>query len=173
MLPIGRQLNSPSINAQGLGNINERIPLDWRQVRVQQDGQNWKLVYAGYVLADFGKNEPEAKRALGVVQHYRFSEQCLVGRPKPSLTYYLVGGQAPRGVLIGVNATSFQAETLSLQWRGNKWAIVDGYRPLMEFGDKPEEAKQAMQAIKQQKFDTICRVGASDAPGMTFLVRTR
>ncbi len=95
VLPASRQLSSPNPLLPDMTDLGDRVPIDYRQVQVQKDGEEWKLVQGAYTLASFGTNEADARKALDVVQFYRFTEHCLVGRPKPVFSYFLVRGQAP------------------------------------------------------------------------------
>jgi hypothetical protein len=40
-------------------------------------------------------------------------------------------------------------------------------------GERPEEARQVLAAIQQNKFARLCRLGAFDGEGLTFFVRAR
>jgi hypothetical protein len=181
------------VNKPGAGNLNparqigaiepllrdqalqaDKVVFDCRQVQVRRDNQDWKLFYGPVVLANFGPNQTDARTALNVLQFYRCNEQCLVGSPKePSFTYYLSNGQPPRGLCFGMGGVAFHPETLTIRQAGKDWAIYQGNRPLVHFGDKEDDAKQLLQAIQQNKFDHICHIGHPDVPGMTLLVRTQ
>jgi hypothetical protein len=168
-----RQLALPSSEAPGKSAAQERVPLVWTQIRVRHLKRNWELVYGDYVLADFGANEREAWQALSAVQYYRFTEQCLIGQPTPSFSYFLVNGHAPLGLQLGANAITFRARDLSVRKVGDGFAIVDGSHALMSFGDKEDEARQALTAIQQYRFDTLCRIGSTVPTPLIFLVRSR
>src|SRR5207249_6784379 len=103
-LPSGRQLVTANASAQDLAVLGERVPFDWRRVELRQDKQDWKLVAGSYALANFGGHQDDARRALTALQFYRFTEQHWIGPPAASaLTYFLVNGQPPRGLVFGVN----------------------------------------------------------------------
>ena len=57
--------------------------------RAQYASGEWKLVDGTHWLVSFGSNEAEARQAEEVVRHYRLSRECFVGRPHPSMTYWL------------------------------------------------------------------------------------
>jgi hypothetical protein len=172
-LPQGRQLGLPGSGAGDLTPLGDRVPTHWRQVQLRQEGKDWKLVLGGYTLASFGPSERDARTALAAVQFYRFTDQYLVGHPKPAFSYFLVNGQAPHGLMFGLNTTAFRSESLTVQHTDDGWMVGEGIRPLLAFGDKEEEAKTALQAIQRFHFDTLCRIGSDDSAGMTFLVRSR
>jgi hypothetical protein len=157
----------------GLDDLAERVPFDWRQAQVRQEGKDWKLAVGGHVLADFGTDEHAARVGLSAVQYYRFTEQCLVGGDGGRFSYYLINGQPPRGTLFGVDAHPFQAERLETRQVEGKWAVCEGDQPLVQLGGKQEEAQHVLEAIRRNQFDRLCRLGTAGDKGMTFLVRTR
>lgn len=154
-----------------LGGIGERLYLSWHLVQVKQEGRDWKLVCGSDTLAEFGADERSARRALDAVRYYRFTELRRIGTPRPVFTFYLINGQAPHGVMFGMHSEYFNPDKLTVGQVGNDWVIQDGKRALFHFGDKAEEARQALEVIRQHKFDRVCRIG--QANGLTFLVRTR
>src|SRR5262249_41012515 len=151
-----------------IATLGERVPVDVRQVRVVHERQAYKLLCGTYVIADFGPSERDAQQAEAAFHTYRFTEHCLVGPPKPVFSYFLVNGRAPHGLPLGLQGTAFRPQDLTVRQEGNVWAICDGDRPLLPFGDKANEARQALQAIQQFEFDTVCRIGQGDTP-MTIL----
>jgi hypothetical protein len=171
-LPGGRQLAVPNLVAADPTGTVERVSLDWRQVQVRRENHDWKLVQDNYTLANFGANEYQARQALRVVQYYRFTEHCLVGTP-PVFRYFLVQGQAPRGLLLGTNTMPFRPEMLQVQQLAKDFVIADGNRILFHFGEKDKEARQVLQILQQHKFDHLCRIGLYEPAGMVILVRTR
>jgi hypothetical protein len=52
-------------------------------------GGRWKVVDGSHWLLDTGSNEADARRAEEVIRHYRLNRQCFVGRPNPSMSYWL------------------------------------------------------------------------------------
>src|SRR5205085_313845 len=66
----------------------DRVPFDWRQVQLRQDGSDWKLASGGLVLADFGPNLHDAQLALSALRHYRFTELHRVGGEQAYLTWF-------------------------------------------------------------------------------------
>jgi hypothetical protein len=168
-----RQLHLLESLVAGANVIGERVPIDAHEVRLRQDHQQWKLCQGDYCLANFGMRENDAREALRVVQHYHFTEKCWVGEPTPASTYYLVGGQPPRGVLLGLRSAAFRPEELSLKQVSGIWYIYFAGRPLLRFGGRVEEARQMLQVIQHYQFDHICRVGDADPAALTFLVRDR
>jgi hypothetical protein len=151
----------------------DRTPFDYRQVRLRQDHGGWKLAAGSFVLADFGGDERAARLGLSAVQFYRFTEQCQVGASPERFSYLLAGGQAPRGTMFGVDGRSFQPEQLEVRQVGGRWAVCAGDEPLIQMGERQEDVRRVLKAIRNLQCDRLCRLGTADGKGMTFLVRTR
>jgi hypothetical protein len=172
-IPALRPTGAVVSPAAPLDDLAERTPFDWRQVQLRQDGKDWRLTAGGLVLADFGTDERAARIGLSAMQYYHFTERCVVGGDGGRLSYFLVNGQAPHGVLFGVDNRPFQPDRLEAKQVEGRWAVCEGDAPLLKFGAKPDEAKRAVEAIRRGGFDRLCRLGADGDKGMTFLVRTR
>jgi hypothetical protein len=171
-LPSGRQSVPGGVNLPDTAPA-ERVPFDWRQAKLRREGSSWKLAVGAYTLADFGTNERAARLGEQAMHHYRFNEHCLVGRPETAFSYFLVNGQAPRGVLFGVHGVPFRPETLRVQQAGPECVIGDGHQTLLRLACAEDEAKQLVQAIQRHRFDHLCRVGQPGGEGMTFFTRGR
>jgi hypothetical protein len=163
----GRQLASPLLGfADG---ATERVPFEWRQALVRKEGREWLLVSGTYTIARF-ENEHDARRALTAVQFYRLSEHCRIGHPTPVFNYFLSGGQAPRGSMLGLQRVSIRPTVLEVRKFDRDWALCEGDRPLYWFGEFEQDARQALKDVQRYQFDTVCRVGTSD---FVFLIRGR
>ena len=85
--------------------------------------------------------------------------QCFVGRPDPSMEYYLVNGNAPVGSWPGEDCISFDPEEIEVRHVGGRWKIAENNHWIMDFGDKRNEALQAHRLIKRYGFTYVCFVG--------------
>jgi len=160
-------------NAEMMGKAlpnGERVPFDWRRVEMRQENGNWKLAAGGLVLANFGGDQHEASVALSAVQHYRFTEQWRVAG---DFRYFLSNGQAPRGLMLGAQAQSFQPDALAVKQVEGRYALCAGDKVVVRLGQRAEEAQQLLEVIKRNHFDRLCRLGEGAPQGMTFLVRSR
>jgi hypothetical protein len=151
---------------------SDRVTFDYRQVQARQDQGHWKLMAGTRVLADFGSSEQDAKAALKAVQYYRLTEQHLVGGPTSHVAYYLSNGQPPHGIPFGVSAESIDRQRLTVQQVENRYAVLSGSRPLMYFGDRPDDARHVADVIQRYQFDHVCHVGPEES-GLTVLVREK
>jgi hypothetical protein len=170
-LVAGRQLSQPGEVMTDLDAAAERVPFDWRQVRVRQDGQDWKLEVTGYLIANFGKDEAAARQALSLLQYYRCTEHVLIGGPRPVVSYFLCNGQAPHGMMLGLDGMTFRPDTLVVQRLGTEWVVTDGTRILFNCGDKEQEARHALERIQEKRFDHLVYLGHDPTPVLTFLVK--
>jgi hypothetical protein len=148
----------------------DRTTFDWRQFQLRQDGGQHTLQAGNLVLARFA-NDHDARQALAAVQHYRFTEQDRIGRPQAYCSYFMCNGEAPRGQYVGVRAEPFHPDQLSVSRVEDRWAIVNGEKPLVWFGDRPEEARVMLDVIQRNQFDRLCHIG--DDRGLSFFVRSR
>ena len=153
--------------------LTERVAFDWRQAQVRKDLGHWKVTAGSHVLADFGANQNAAAEALKAVQFYHFTEQCQVGQPSPYCSYFLVSGQAPRGIPFGVQGQPIDVVHLAVQQVGNKYALVSGSQTVLQFGPRPDEARHMLDVIQRHQFDRVCHVGGPEEEGMTFLVKAQ
>lgn len=149
------------------------ISFDYRRAEVRNIGGRWKIVVGRMWLKDFGNvvlSEREARQALRIIKHYRMNQQCFVGRPDPSMEYYLVNGGAPTGSLGGEDCVRFNPANIEVKRIGDRWKIIDGTHWIMDFSDKEGEARMAFRIIKKYGFNHICFVGRRD-PSMTYFRR--
>jgi hypothetical protein len=148
------------------------LRFDPRRVEVRRDQGEWKLFAGQHVLASFGPHQHEARLAWNIVQHYRFTEQRRLGEPETGLTYFLAGGQAPRGLKFGIFSQSFKPAALVVRQVGETYWVFEGVRPLLSCGPHLDLAQEALEVIRRHQFDHLCRVGPGEGGlGMTFLLR--
>ena len=107
------------------------------------------------------------------MQYYHFTEQCQVGQPTPYCTYFLVGGQAPRGIPFGVQGRPLDVDHMQVQKVGDNYVLVTAGQPVLQFGPRPDEARHMFDVIRRQHFDCVCHFGGPEEKGMTFLVQAR
>ena len=143
------------------------IPFDPARARVVNVGGRWKIVVDNMWLLDFGASSTEARQALKVIKFYRMNSQCFVGRPQPSMEFYLVNGQAPQGAMAGEDAIPFDPQNIEVQQVRGRWKIVEGNHWIMDFDQAEDEARQAWSYILRYGFRFICFVGRPD-PSMTY-----
>jgi len=142
-----------------------------KNCRVEWINPSYKVVDGTMWLLDFGSNKDEAYKALEIIQHYKLNSQCFVGRPFPSMEYWLVNGTAPLGNLPGEDCISFNPANIQVSYVGGDYRIVDGSLRLLDFGKNKAEAMEAYNIIKKYSFSEICYVGRPQ-PSMTYFKKT-
>jgi len=147
----------------------ERRAFDWRQAQVRQENGAWKVTVGSQVLAGFGANLQQSQAALAAIRYYRFTEVRAVAGGDGS-AYFLANGASPRGLMLGLQGEELQPDKLDVQHRAEGYAVCQGSHVILQFRDRPEPARQALEAIQRQKLDRLCHVGQE---GMTMLVRSR
>lgn len=148
-------------------NRHDFIPFDPARARVLNVNGRWKIVVDDMWLLDFGANSAEAKQALKIIKFYRMNSQCFVGRPNPSMEFYLVNGRAPEGPMTGEDAISFNPQNIEVMRVAGRWKIVEGNHWIMDFDQAEDEARQAWSYILRYGFRYICFVGRPD-PSFTY-----
>ena len=143
------------------------IGFDWRQAAVKQSDGRWGIIAGNIALLDFNTNEAGARKALQIIQHYKMNTMGFVGRPDPSMVYYLADNAAPSGVFPGEDSLPFSLNQIEAKRVDGSWKLVDGDHSLLDFGANESEAKAAYQLIKKYGFTHICFVGRPNAP-MTY-----
>ncbi len=151
-----------------LGVKEDCVAFNWRNLRATQINNRWKIVDGSHLLLDFGDNEDEARQALRVLRHYRLTGMCFVGRPDPSLTYFLSEGQAPSGAMSREDCIPFDPERIEVKSVNGRWKITDGSHWLFDFGSSEQEARSALALIKRYGFTHTCYIGRPQA-SMTYL----
>lgn len=134
---------------------------------------SWKIVDGSHWIADFGANRAEADGALAMIRRYGFTAQCFVGRPNPSMTYWVRGDQVPGGAptrsedCIAINPDAVQAQNIS-----GSWKVVDGRIWILDFGADRAEAERAADLIRYHGMSRQCFIGRPD-PSFTYWLAAR
>lgn len=136
---------------------------------VQFVGGEWKIVDGSHWMFSFGANKGEAVKALQIIKAYRMNSSCFVGRPDPSFQYLLSNGRAPGGgdLVAGEDCISFIPGQVQIQYiaQSRTWKMVQGNMWMEDFGDKKQEAYDALDVVKKYGFNKQCFVGR---PGPSF-----
>jgi hypothetical protein len=148
-------------------NEHDFIPFNPQKAKVMNVRRRWKIVVDGMWLLDFGSIKKEADQALKVIKHYGLNNQCFVGRPHPSMEFYLADGQAPEGPMAGEDTIPFNPAAVEVQYVRGRWKVVEGNHWIMDFDQAEAEARQALSYILRYGFRYICFVGRPD-PSMTY-----
>jgi len=146
------------------------ISFDPAKARVAKVQGRWKIVVGSMWLKDFGNNATEARKSLRIIRHYGANQQCFVGRPDPSLEYYLVSGNAPSGTMTGEDCIAYNPANADANKVQSRWKITDGAHWMFDFKNEEDEAFTALAVLQKHQFNRSCFVGRPN-PSMTYLRR--
>ena len=153
-------LNGCSILGSGKQVLNEDCyAFDPTGAEVSMMRDTWAITASNKTILSFGQDFADAERALTIMQQYGLNKQCFVGRPGPSMEYFLVDESSPRGALSRENCRTFKPRRLYVAYDYVSWNVMDGDHILLRFGQKESEANQALQILKKYKFSKLCYVG--------------
>lgn len=153
-----------------LGPTEDCVPFNPNRATVKKVKGRWKVADGNHWILDFNKSEWEAETALAIIKKFNLDSICFIGRPGPSMTYFLSKGKAPVGFMTGEDAIRFSWRNVKVKKLQNRWKIVDGSNWLMDFGNKQQEATKALAILKKYRFNKMCFVGRPN-PSMTYFLR--
>lgn len=155
-----------SARKQSTASVKEDcIRFDGGSLDVQRDGDGYVLTDGGSRMLTFA-NRSEALRARQTLEAYDLNQQCFVGRPDPSMTYYLSNGTAPSGPQPDEDCIRFDADQLDLQQEGSRYVLISN-RSRMRMVPNRDEGEQIIAVIEKHGFNRTCYIGRPD-PSMTY-----
>jgi len=139
------------------------IGVNWRDVGVQGKAS----VVAGtgekqLEIINFEGDRNAAERAVEIIRHYRFDQQCFVGRPAPSMVYWKRRAGVPAGGYPGEICTTISPSTTRAKLVAGEWKLVDGHHWLLTFGTNEREARAAADTVARYHLNRQCSVGHGD-----------
>lgn len=143
------------------------IPFRTDRVQVQLNGGRSRITDGNSILMDFGSNNLGAVQAVAVLLTYGLNQQCFVGRPSHSVSYYLKSGQPPAGSMPGEDCLGFNPANLQAAKKQGRWKVVDGSHWLLDFENRRDFAERMVAVIQHHGFTRICFVGRPNPP-MTY-----
>lgn len=160
----------PSLRVGGIhSNIGEDcLTMNYNNIRIEKINSSWKIVEGSSWLLDFGSSVYNAIQAFKIIKHYQFTSQCFVGRPGPSMQYFLSGGKAPVGPFTGEDSIGFNPSAIIVKKINGRWKIVEGSHWIMDFGTSETEALKSFSIIQKYGFNRICFVGRPNPPMVYF-----
>jgi hypothetical protein len=102
-------------------------------------------------------------RAREIFEYYGFDQQCFVGRPDPSMQYFLVDGAAPEGSMPGENGVVFDPDALAVTRTDDGWVVEDDGTAVVACPTR-NEAHRAFAVIQNYDFRKKCWVEGPDGP---------
>lgn len=153
--------------AAALSFAEDCIGFDHRNIEARNIGGDWKVVDGSSWLLSFGPRAAEASRAAQIIRNYRFNQQCFIGRPNASMTYWKRGNDVPNGGMPGDDCVGNNPDTTQAALVGGQWKVVDGGHQMLAFGPRRNEARQAEELIRHYRLNRQCFVGRPNA-SMTY-----
>lgn len=111
-------------------------------------------------------NRSEALRAKQTLEAYKLNQQCFVGRPDPSMTYFLSSGSPPSGPQPDEDCIRFDPDQLELQRDGSQYVLISN-RSRMRMLPSRDEGQKVIAVIQKHGFNRTCYIGRPD-PSMTY-----
>ena len=143
------------------------LSFDWHNVVAQNSG-GWRVTDGSSSMLFYGPDAAGANRAVEIIQHYRFTAQCYIGRPGPSMKYFKRGSGVPSGGYPGQDCVNNNPDTTHAQFVGGEWKLVDGGHWMLSFGSNPTEAHQAEEVVHNYNLNRQCWVGRGDDHKMNY-----
>lgn len=140
-----------------------------QNIQIQPLGAGVRMVDGSHALMAFD-SEAEARQSLEVMRYYGFNRSCFVGRPGPSMHYFLVDDRAPTGAMPGEDCVSLDPDRIQARQVQDSWKMVDNDRWLMDFGAARIQAYTALAIVRHHGFSHHCFV-ARPGPALTYLRR--
>ena len=144
------------------------IDINPNAVSVARKNGRWKLVQGNMWILDAGPNRNEMLRARQIVQRYGLNKQCFVGRPNPSLRYWLTDNKSPQGAIHGEDCVSINPNGLTVSRSGSIYRVLSNGNHSAFAAPSEAEAREIISVIKYYGFTKSCFVGRPD-PSMAYL----
>lgn len=126
------------------------------------------LVTAGpIVLLPHVKYQAAAKRAVDVIKHYGFDQQCFVKAENKSLMYWKSGGDVPNKWWPGDFCAAVDPAKVVVQEQ-NGWRVMEQGHQYAAYGNDKASAQRAAMLIKAYGFNRRCVIGAPYDPQMVY-----
>lgn len=164
----GDALANPSGQPTALSG-EDCVSFNPQRAEIQPFGSSVRLIDGNHALMLF-EDSQEAAEALEVIRHYGFNRSCFVGRPGPSLHYFLVDDRAPMGAMPDEDCVGFDPERVEARQVQGSWKIVENGRWLLDFAEARIEAYTALAIMRHHGFTHSCFV-ARPGPALTYLRR--
>jgi hypothetical protein len=155
MLPA--EVARPRLVLPGAGDVGELLPFDGRRLDLRREGGEWVMYSDRTPVAHFGPAERDARSALEVLQQFHVTDLCRVG--ETGYGFFLSNGRAPTGTVVGTPAKRLRTEALNVRQVGGAWAVCEGTHVLFDCGDRADDARHLLAAIKGYHFDHVTSLG--------------
>ncbi len=153
----------PVVNEDCIGFRNDRL-------EIRQEGSQFLLTDGRSRMKMF-PSRALAERGVAILRHYDMNSQCFVGRPDPSVEYWLTDQTSPQGSFAGEDCLQFDPNNLSIfAISGRGTFLIDGSQTILRFPNR-SEAELTRDIIRKHGFTHLCFVGTRSDPAMTYFRR--
>ncbi|MDG5814094.1 PASTA domain-containing protein [Chitinispirillales bacterium ANBcel5] len=152
----------PTVDQDCLGFDRERL-------EIRDDNSRFLLTHGGRRMKLFDERS-DAERALEIINHYEMNSRCFVGRPGPSIEYWLTNDVSPTGSISGENCISFDPQNLTILPGFQGFILLEENRVIRSFPNR-EEAELTRDIIRMHSFTNLCFVVQRSNPAMTYFRR--
>ena len=135
------------------------IAINWRDVGVQGKASVVAGADKQIEIINFDGDRNAAERAVEIIRHYRFDQQCFIGRPDPSMMYWKRRSGVPAGGYPGETCFGVNPDTARAKLVAGEWRLVDGNHWLLTFGTNEREARAAAEIVQRYRINRQCSVG--------------
>jgi hypothetical protein len=158
--PIPGSTSMPLLNQQGqaIALKEDCISFNPDTTTMEQISFGWRIMDGSQIIFGFDFDKTEATIALATIKHYKMTQSCFVGRPRPTFHYMLAGGSSPVGSFRPTDCSPFNPATTNVKQMNGSWKVADGGNGLFDFGEKKEEADQTLAIIKKYGFTYSCMI---------------
>jgi hypothetical protein len=165
------ELPRPRLWVSGVGEIGDRIPFDGRRLDLRRENGEWVLYAGRAAVGHFGSSERDARTTLELLEQFRVTELCRVG--ESGFGFFLTNGRAPAGTVIGTGAKPLRTDMLNVRQVNGSWAVCEGSHPLFDFGERADDARHLLAAIREFHFDYVAAVGNGRLGNTYLFVKTQ
>lgn len=141
------------------------------QLRVEESRGRWFVMKGRFSLI-MTPSEEEAQQIIDTVKRYDLTEQCFIGRPDSSMTYWLHDGHAPKGDMDGEDELHHNMYGYDVIERYGRILVTDG-RSSMISCPNYREAAHCLYVLRHYRFDRRVFIGRPDASMSFFKSSTK
>jgi hypothetical protein len=145
------------------------VSFDPRTAEIRWIDNRWQLLAGGVWLKDFGRRQWDAEQALRLIRELGLNQHGTVGTPQTIMEYWLVNGQAPRGLALGQRLSPLDLNSLRVEQIQGQWCVRDARRLYFVFGPHADEARTALEIIRRHGFTQIGSIG-HPVPAMIYFL---
>lgn len=130
-------------------------------LRVEESRGRW-FVREGRRSLIMTPSEAEAQQIVDTIDRYHLTERCFIGRPDPSMTYWLYDGDAPNGEMEAEDELHHNMYGYDVVERRGRIFVTDG-RSSIVVCPNYREAAHCLHVLRHYRFDRRAFIGRPDS----------